>query len=92
MIELRRSGLDYDYIKRLPVEYEGHLLGYQDVRLVAIEGRVLLAAFALRTGDEDGQKALAEQLRARLHRLDLRLGLLANFHDTKLTMTPVRVR
>ena len=91
MIELQRSGLNYDYVKKLPVEYGGHLLGYQDVRLIVVEGKVLLATFALRTGDKDGQKALAEQLRAHLHRLDLRLGLLVNFHDTKLAIAPVRV-
>lgn len=52
MIEMRRSGLNYDYIKKLPVEYEGHLLGYQDVRLIAVEGKVLLATFALHASDD----------------------------------------
>ncbi len=88
MIEMRRSGLNYDYIKRLPVEYEGELLGYQDVRLILIEDKVLLATFALRRSDE----AMAEQLKARLRHLGLRLGLLANFYDTRLVMTPVRVK
>ncbi len=87
MIELRRSGLSYDYIKQLPVEYEGHLLGYQDVRLIRVEDKVLLATFALRQ-TEDG---MAEHLKAYLRRLNLKLGLLANFHGVKLTVTPVRV-
>jgi GxxExxY protein len=91
MIELRLSGLDYDYIKQLPVEYEGHLLGYQDVRLIRVEGKVLLAAFALCRTDGAGAMALAEQLKARLRHLDLKLGLLAGFHDTKLVVTPIRV-
>jgi GxxExxY protein len=88
MIELRRSGLDYDYIKRLPVEYEGHLLGYQDVRLIVVEGKVLLATFALRRTDD----TMAQQLKAHLRRLGVELGLLANFHDTRLAITPVRVK
>ncbi|MCR4408118.1 MAG: GxxExxY protein [Anaerolineae bacterium] len=88
MIELRRSGLSYDYIKRLPIEYEGQLLGYQDVRLILVEDKVLLATFALRRNDN----TLAELLRAHLRRLDLRLGLLANFYGTKVAITPVRVR
>ena len=92
MIELRRSGLSYDYIKKLPVEYADHLLGYQDVRLIAVEGKVLLAAFALRASDDSRHEALAEQLGARLRRLGLELGLLANFHNTKLVVTPVRVQ
>jgi GxxExxY protein len=88
MIELRRIGLNYDYIKRLPVEYEGELLGYQDVRLILIEEKVLLATFALRRSDD----AAAEQLKARLRHLGLKLGLLANFYDTKLVISPVRVK
>ena len=86
MIELRRSGIDYEYIKRLAVEYEGHLLGYQDVRLIRVEDKVLLATFALRRTDD----AMAQQLKAHLRRLDLELGLLANFYDTRLAITPVR--
>jgi len=88
MIELRRSGLNYDYIKQLPVEYEGQLLGYQDVRLILVEGRVLLATFALR----QTEGAMAERLKAHLRRLSLKLGLLANFYDTRLAITPVRVK
>jgi len=88
MIELRRSGISYEYLKKLPVEYEGHLLGYQDVRLIVVEGRILLATFALRQIEE----TLVQRLRALLDRLNLKLGLLANFHNTKLTITPVRIK
>lgn len=88
MIELRRSGLSYDYIKQLPVEYEGQLLGYQDVRLILVEDKVLLATFALRQTED----VMAEQLKAHLRRLGLKLGLLANFYGTRLTITPIRVR
>lgn len=92
MIELHHSGLDYDYVKKLPVEYENRLLGYQDVRLIRVEDKVLLATFALRYVNDSGQLPLAQQLGARLRRLDLKLGLLANFYGTKLEMTPVRVQ
>jgi GxxExxY protein len=92
MIELRRSELNFDYIKQLPVEYKGQLLGYQDVRLILVEGKVLLATFALRRADDVGSTALAEQLKAHLRHLNLKLGLLANFHDTRLAITPVRVK
>lgn len=91
MIELRLSGHNYEYIKRLPVEYEGRLLGYQDVRLIRVEGKILLATFALRRKDGAGM-ALAEQLKARLQHLGVKLGLLANFHDTEVVVTPVRVK
>jgi GxxExxY protein len=88
MIDLRRSGLNYDYIEQLPVEYEGQLLGYQDVRLILVEDKVLLAAFALRQTED----AMAEQLEARLRRMGLKLGLLANFYGTRLAITPARVK
>jgi GxxExxY protein len=88
MIELRRSGFNYDYIKQLPVEYKGQLLGYQNVRLILVDGKVLLATFALRQTDE----AMTELLKAHLRRLDLKLGLMANFYGTRLVITPVRVK
>ena len=70
------------------MKYEGELLGYQDVRLIKVEGKVLLATFALRQANE----GLTVQLKAHLRRLGLKLGLLANFHGTRLTMSPVRVK
>jgi GxxExxY protein len=87
MIELRRSGLRYDYLKRLPVEYGGELLGYQDVRLIQVDDKVLLAVFALREADD----AIAVQLKTCARRLGLKLGLLANFYDTRLAVKSVRV-
>jgi len=88
MIELRHSNLNYDYIKQLPVEYEDHLLGHEPVRLIQVEDKVLLATFALRSA----QEVMAEQLKAYLRRLGLKLGLLANFYGTRLAITPVRIR
>jgi GxxExxY protein len=86
MVELRRSQLNYRYIKHLPVQYDGQVLGEQEARLILVEDKVLLVVYALRDADE----SLAEQLKTRLRRLDVRLGLLANFHDTRLSVTPVR--
>ena len=88
LIELRRSGLDHDYVKRLPVEYRGHLLGHQDVRLILVEGKVLLATFAL----QRTTNTLAEKLKAHLRQTKLQTGMLANFHDATLSIRTVRVR
>ncbi len=87
MIELRQSDLRYEYLKKLPVEYEGQLLGYQEARLILVEEKVLLAAFALQSIDE----AMVQQFKARMRRLQINLGLLANFYGTKLNITPVRI-
>lgn len=88
IIELHHSNLDYEYIKQLPVEYEDHLLGYQPVRLIRVDDRVLLATFALR----ESQDVMAEQLKAYLRRLELKLGLLANFYGTRLAISPIRIK
>ncbi len=88
MIELRRSNLAYEYIKRLPVEFEGQVLGQQDTRLILVEGKVLLATFALREMDA----VMAEYLKAYMRRLGAPLGFLANFHDVRLMVTSVRLK
>ena len=87
MIELCRSGLKYDYIKQMPVEFAGQFLGYQDARLILVEDKILLIVFALRTDAE----TMAEQLKAHLRRLEIKLGLAANFYGTVLNVTIVRV-
>lgn len=58
------------------------------MRLIQVEGKILLATFALAGSAESP----VEQLEARLRQLGLQLGLLANFHDTRLKLTPVRVK
>jgi len=88
MIELQRSGIAFEYVKQIPIEYGGHLLGHQDTRLILVEDKVLLATVALRENDEP----VAQLLRARLRQFDLSLGILANFYGTKLAITPVRVK
>jgi len=88
MIELRRAGLDYEYVKRLPVEYQGHLLGYRDAHLILVEGKVGLVTFALRSTDE----ALEGRLKSILRCLHLPLGLMANFYGTKPAVIPTRVQ
>lgn len=92
LTELRLSGLGYRYIHKLPIVYQGCVLGQQEVRLILVEGKILLAAFALRAEDEERIQAWTERLKVCLRRLGLHLGLLANFHDTRLAMMPVRVR
>jgi GxxExxY protein len=87
MIELGRHNLVYDYIKRRPAEYRGQLLGYQDVRLIVVEGYVVLATFALHGVDD----ALVERMKGNLAFLNARLGLLANFYGARPVITPVRV-
>ncbi len=88
MIELQRSGLNFAYIKELPVHYEGELLGQQEARLIVVADKVVLAVYALSIPDD----SLVERLRARLRQLGMSFGLLVNFHDARLSVSPVRVK
>jgi GxxExxY protein len=88
MIELRRSGLNFTYLKELPVNYEGELLGQQEARLIIVENKVVLAVYALSMPDE----TLTERLKARLRQLTIPFGLLVNFHDSRLAVAPVRIK
>ncbi len=87
MIELERSHLSFEYLKQLPVTYQGHLLGYQNVRLIFVEGKVLLATFAY----QKVSGAMIEQLKTYLRQMHVQLGILANFHGEQLVITSVRM-
>ena len=81
-IGLEKRGIRCETQKQFEVYYEG------EARLIFVEEKILLAVYALRDTDE----SLAEQLKARMRRLNVHLGLLANFHDTRLSVTPVRLK
>lgn len=87
MIELERSHMSFEYLKQLPMTYQGHLLGYQDVRLIFVEGKILLATFAYQNLSD----AMIDQFKIYLRRMELQLGLMANFYDVQLVITSVRV-
>jgi GxxExxY protein len=86
MIELRRQGLPYEYIKEMPLIYQGRHLSMQDVRLIAVAGKLLLATVALKQIDEVRQA----QLKTRLKHLGFSFGLLVNFNSTTLEVVTVR--
>jgi GxxExxY protein len=87
MVELKYQGLKYEYIKQLPIRYEGHQLGMQPVRLIQVEDKVLLATIAVKETDQ----AMQLQLKARLRHLGLKLGMLANFNAVPLQVCFVRL-
>ena len=87
MVALQHQEIGYEYVKTLPIVYEGHRLGVHPARLINVEDKVLVATFAVRSIDE----GMIGRLRARLRILGVRLGLLANFKRTTLRIVPVRV-
>ena len=87
MVELGRQSVTYCYHKQLPVEFHGNYLGQDDCHIIVVQGQIAVAAFALKTTTE----AHYQRLRRHLHTLGLQLGLLANFHGTRLQIQPVRI-
>lgn len=87
MIEFRRQGLGYEYLKHLSVEYEGQVLGQQEVRLIVVEGKIVVAAFARQHLDD----SLRQQFKVRLRRLQMTFGIFVNFYGTAPTIKMVRL-
>ncbi len=86
MIELQHRSVKYEYIKKIPITYQGRHLGMQDVRLILVEDKILLATIAVNQIDE----AMKAQLRTRLKHLGISFGLLVNFNNTSLDIVTVR--
>jgi GxxExxY protein len=87
-VELRKQEVHLEYIKHLPIEYHGHILGQHDARVILIENQILLAVYAYQHSEE----MYLQQLKTHLCKLNLKLGLLANFHGTRLKIIPVRIK
>ena len=85
MVELQHRGTRYEYLKKVPITYQGHHLGLQDVRLILVDDKVLLATVAIRQIEE----AMKNSLKSRLKHLGVKLGLLLNFNATKLEIATV---
>ncbi len=83
MVEFERSGLSYEYRQEMPVIYEGYLFGNQDARLILVEGKVVVAAFALHTVAD----ALKVRFRSYMRQLQMTCGMLVNFYGMKPEIT-----
>jgi GxxExxY protein len=86
MVELQHQQIKYQYIKKIPITYQGHNLGQQDVRLILAADKILLATIAVKQLDE----TMKAQLKARLQHLGYSFGLLANFNSTTLEVMTVQ--
>ncbi len=87
MVEFQRSGIGHAYIKQIPVYFEGECIGQQESRVIAVENKVLVGTVAQK---EITNTDLAK-FRSRMRNLDLRFGILANFHPTKLHLEYVQL-
>lgn len=85
--ELMIRRVNFDYIKELPLRFEGYEIGRRPTQLYHIEKKLLLATVALHnvTGVH------MAKLRWAMKQLGCRLGLIANFHPTQLDIEFIRI-
>jgi GxxExxY protein len=86
MVELREQEIGFTYVKEIPIYYRDVFLGNQPVRLISLDGEILLATIAVKELDDN----IKSQMRARLRQLDKKVGLIANFHGRDLEVVLVR--
>jgi len=86
-VELNEQGIQFEFVREIPVFYEGEYLGVQNCRLLIVEDKLLVAAFAVR---EMGA-VFDTRMRHYLSHFGKKLGLLANFHGERIEIRPVRI-
>jgi len=86
-IELRWRGIPYEVKKEVTVQFRGRPIETRETRLLIVDNRLLLIPIAV------GQitPKLKGRLRQYLRLLDLKLGLIANFHAPSLEIETARI-
>ncbi|OQY54956.1 MAG: hypothetical protein DRR08_24625 [Candidatus Parabeggiatoa sp. nov. 2] len=85
MIELQHQGMGYEQIKKIPFYYKNYYIDVQKAQMIKVENKVLLGVFAVKVVDE--VKAIV--MKARMKRLGVKLGFLANFYGKELKIERV---
>ena len=86
-VELDEQHISFEFVREIPVFYEGEHLSTQKCRLLIIEDKVIVAAFAVR----EMSPAFDVRMQRYLSHFNKNLGLLANFHGERLDIRPVRI-
>lgn len=86
MIELQYQNISFEHLHQIPIYYHHHYIDVQEAQVIKVENKVLLGVFAVGAMTEEMEAVML----ARLKRLNLGVGLLANFHGEKLEVTVVR--
>ena len=85
--EFREQGITCWYVHEIPVYYEEQHISTRQCRLIFVDDKILLAAFAVRQVTDD----FKTRMRRYLKYFDKELGLLANFYGERLDIRPVRI-
>lgn len=85
--ELNERNIQFSFVREIPVYYEGQYLSSKECRLLIVEDKIVIAAFAVRAMTED----FTSRMRRYLGYFGKELGLMANFYGERLDIRPVRV-
>jgi GxxExxY protein len=86
-VAFNEQGIACWYVHEIPVYYEHQYVSTRQCRLIFVDDKILLAAFAVRQVTD----AFETRMRRYLKHFGKELGLLANFHGERLDIRPVRV-
>lgn len=86
-VELNEQHIPFRFVREIPVFYEGEYLSTHRCRLLIVDDKVIVAAFAVR----EMSPAFNLRMRRYLCHFNRKLGLLANFHGERLDIRPVRI-
>jgi GxxExxY protein len=86
-IELRGHDIPYEIKKEVTIRFRGRPIEMRETRLLIVDKRVLLVPIAVR----EITPGLKGRFRQYLRLLDLKLGLIANFHTPSLEIETVRI-
>lgn len=86
-IELRLSDIPYEVKKEIVIQFRQQPIEIYETRLILVDNKVLLACVAVREVTE----ILKGRFRRYLELLKLEIGLIANFHATKLEIETIRI-
>jgi GxxExxY protein len=87
-VELNEQHISFDFVREIPVFYEGEYVSTRPCRLLIVDDKVVVAAFAVRRMGS----TFVSRMRHYLDHFDKELGLLANFCGERLDVRPVRGR
>lgn len=86
-IELRQHEIPYEVEKEVTIHFRREPIETRETRLLVMDGKALLAPVAVREIAPNASGRLRQYLRM----LDLKLGLIANFHAPGLQIETVRI-
>lgn len=85
-VELNEQNMSFEFVREIPVFYEGEYVSRRPCRLLIVEDKVIVAAFAVR----EVSSPFAVRMRHYLDHFDKQVGLLVNFHGQQLDVQIVR--